>query len=104
MAVREMAADTMLPRDGQALTDLSNTMVALHREHFGRGPGAAKTVVANDVVVCVLTDVYTPLERTLIEAGQFEQVRTTRTLHGQAVEDRYKAAVEGFSGGGWRRS
>lgn len=89
--------DTTLP-NGQALTDLSNTMVSLHREHFGRGPGAAKAVVANEIVVCVLTDVFTPLERTLIDAGQFEQVRTTRTLHGVAVEDRYKSAVEGILG------
>jgi uncharacterized protein YbcI len=84
--------------DGQVLTDLSNALVALHREQFGRGPGAAKTVLANDVVVCVLTDVFTPVERTLIDAGEFDAVRRTRTLHAEAVGERYRAAVEAVLG------
>src|ERR1700761_5876924 len=52
------------------LTEISNAAVALHREHFGRGPGAAKTHVTDNLVVCVLNDIFTPLERTLIDAGQ----------------------------------
>ncbi|HZO07452.1 MAG TPA: Na-translocating system protein MpsC family protein [Solirubrobacterales bacterium] len=85
-------------KGGQALTEISNAMVALHREHFGRGPGAAKTILDGDVVVCVLTDVYTQVEKTLIEAGQVEHVRETRALHQTAIEEQYKRRVEEITG------
>src|ERR1700742_3290473 len=85
--------------DGQgttrpALTEISNTAVALHREHFGRGPGAAKTHVSDNLVVCVLTDVFTPFEKTLIEAGKEERGRETRSIHRAATEGVYKARME----------
>ncbi|HEU4737248.1 MAG TPA: Na-translocating system protein MpsC family protein, partial [Solirubrobacterales bacterium] len=83
-----------IPRGGQALVELSNAMVALHREYFGRGPGAAKSFVNDEMVVCVLSDIYTAVERTLIRAGQAEHVRRTRSLHQEALEDEYKARVE----------
>lgn len=80
------------------LTEISNAAVALHREHFGRGPGSAKTHVSDNLVVCVLNDVFTPLERTLIEAGQVAQVRETRAIHHAATEDTYKARMEAVLG------
>jgi len=86
------------PKGGQALVELSNAMVALHREYFGRGPGAAKSFVNDEMVVCVLTDIYTPVERTLIKAGQAEHVRRTRRLHQEALEGEYKASVERIVG------
>ena len=66
---------------GRLLTDLSNALVALHRKHYGRGPGAAKSFIADDLVVCVLSDVYTTVERTLVEAGKTDHVREARQLH-----------------------
>jgi uncharacterized protein YbcI len=80
------------------LTELSNTAVALHREHFGRGPGAAKTHIVDNLVVCVLTDVFTPPERTLIEAGQEERVREIRAIHRDATESVYKSRMEAVLG------
>jgi uncharacterized protein YbcI len=89
--------------DGQstarpALTEISNTAVALHREHFGRGPGAAKTHISDNLVVCVLTDVFTPVERTLIDAGQEARVRETRAAHREATDAIYKERMEGVLG------
>ncbi|HVY78736.1 MAG TPA: Na-translocating system protein MpsC family protein [Solirubrobacterales bacterium] len=83
-------------RGGQRLVELSNAMVALHRKHFGRGPGAAKSFVSEEMVICLLTDIYTAVERTLIDAGQGEHVRRTRALHQEALADEYKASVEGI--------
>ena len=80
------------------LTEISNAAVALHREHFGRGPGAAKTHITDNLVVCVLTDVFTPFEKTLIEAGQEERVRETRAIHRSATEDVYKSRMEAVLG------
>ena len=76
------------------LTEISNAAVALHREHFGRGPGAAKTHISENLVVCVLTDVFTPVEKTLIDAGQEERVRETRAIHRAATEGVYKRRME----------
>ncbi|HVW48187.1 MAG TPA: Na-translocating system protein MpsC family protein [Solirubrobacterales bacterium] len=90
--------------DGQAtsarpqLTEISNAAVALHREHFGRGPGAAKTHIGENLVVCVLTDVFTPIEKTLIGAGQEERVRETRAIHRDATEGVYKQRMEAVLG------
>jgi uncharacterized protein YbcI len=81
-----------------ALTEISNAAVALHREHFGRGPGAAKTHITDNLVVVVLTDVFTPVERTLIEAGQEARVRETRAAHRAATEGVYKSRMEAVVG------
>jgi uncharacterized protein YbcI len=86
------------PRGGQALVELSNAMVAMHREYFGRGPGAAKSFVNDEMVVCLLSDIYTPVEHTLIRAGQAEHVRQTRALHHEALEGEYKSRVERIMG------
>ena len=83
---------------GQLLTELSNALVALHRRHYGRGPGAAKSYMVDDVVVCVLTDIYTQVEKTLVEAGNVEHVREARQLHQLALEDTYRATVESTTG------
>jgi uncharacterized protein YbcI len=82
------------PKGSPALVELSNAMVALHRQYFGRGPGAAKSFVTEEMAVCVLSDIYTAVERTLIHAGQAEHVRRTRGLHQEALENEYKASVE----------
>jgi uncharacterized protein YbcI len=84
--------------DGQALTNLSNALVALHRRDFGRGPGAARSFIAEGIAVCILSDVFTPFERTLIDAGEGARVRSTRALHKEALEDEYKHRVEAVVG------
>jgi uncharacterized protein YbcI len=86
-------ADKEAPTGGQVLAELSNAIVALHREHFGRGPGAARSFANDGVVVCVLTDIYSPVEKTLIRAGQSVHVKQARALHAEALEDVYKARV-----------
>jgi uncharacterized protein YbcI len=73
-------------------------MVALHRDHFGRGPGAAKTWIVDDMVVCTLTDVYTHVEKTLIRSGHLERVRETRLLHQLALEREFIRPVEELTG------
>jgi uncharacterized protein YbcI len=83
---------------GHVLAEVSNAMVALHREHFGRGAGAAKTLVTDDMVVCVLHDIYTSVERTLIRAGQSEHVRRTRALHQEALKHEYRSRIEPIVG------
>jgi uncharacterized protein YbcI len=87
-----------VPLGGQLLSELSNAMVALHREHFGRGPGAARSVIMDGIVVCILSDVYTQVEKTLIRAGQVNRVRETRVMHQLAMREEFIAPVERLTG------
>lgn len=83
---------------GVSLTEISNTAATLHREHFGRGPGAVKSYAADGIVVCVLSDPFTPAEKTLIEADRGDQVRATRAIHQVAVEATYAEAMAAVVG------
>ena len=89
-------AGKRVPKSGGAnvVVEISNAMVALHREYFGMGPSAAKSFVSEEMAVCVLSDIYTPVERTLIKSGQADHVRHTRGLHQEALEGHYKTTVE----------
>jgi uncharacterized protein YbcI len=78
----------------EVLAGISNGMVRLFREYFGRGPTAAKTYALDDVVVCVLRDGLTPAERTLFERGRADAVREIRAAFQDAAADEFKGVVE----------
>jgi uncharacterized protein YbcI len=79
---------------GKALVGISNAIVALHREYYGRGATRARTIMQDDYVVCFLEDIYTKAERTLIDAGRFEEVQRARHAFQETMESRFVAAVE----------
>ena len=70
----------------------------MHREHYGRGAGRARTVMGDDYVICFLEDIYTPVERTLIDAGRFEAVREMRNAFQDTMREEFSAAVEAAAG------
>jgi uncharacterized protein YbcI len=82
------------PVSGAVLAGISNGMVRLFRDYFGRGPTAAKTYALDDVVVCVLRDGLTPAERTLFERGRADAVREIRAAFQDVVADEFKSVVE----------
>jgi uncharacterized protein YbcI len=58
---------------------ISNEMVRLYKEKFGRGPTRARTHWAGpDIVVAVLEDTLTAVERTLADLGEHARLRDTR--------------------------
>ena len=73
---------------------VSKGILALYREYCGRGAMRTRTIVQDDYVVCFLEDIYTPLERTLIEAGRWAEVNQARNLSKQALRERFNAVVE----------
>ena len=54
--------------------------------------------MGRDHVVVFLEDIYTTSERTLIEAGHFEQVHRTRSMFQQTMSTAFSTAVEGITG------
>ena len=51
-----------------------------------------------DYVICFMEDIYTPVERTLIDAGRFPAVQETRSAFQETMRERFSAAVEELTG------
>jgi uncharacterized protein YbcI len=79
-------------------TAIGNAITRLHRERYGRGATTTRTVFQRDHVVTFLEDIYTPLERTLIDADDWEQVKATRQAFQVAMRPHFSKAVEEITG------
>ncbi|SRR6266516_398715 len=79
---------------GELVSQLSREVVQLHARLYGRGPTKARSYLHSDYAVCVLEEIFTVAERTLIEAGSGEHVRDTRKRFQDVVEGEFKAIVE----------
>jgi uncharacterized protein YbcI len=83
---------------GQQAAAVSNAMVGIHSKHYGKGPTKAKTYLIDDMVVCVMQDVFTTVERTLIDAGKGELVREVRTTFQYSLREEFMDAVQEIVG------
>ena len=83
---------------GPMLAEVTNAIVRLHRQHYGKGPTRSKSYLLDDVLICVMQDVLTVVERTLAEAGDQDRVRSTRLAFADAMRDRFAAEVERIVG------
>ncbi len=83
---------------GKLAAAISNAIVGLHREYYGRGAKRARTVMGAEYVICFMEDIYTPVERTLIEAGRFNAVQGTRTAFQETMREKFSEAVEQLTG------
>lgn len=77
---------------------IGNAITRLHRERYGRGATTTRTVFQGNHIVVFLEDIYTPLERTLIEAEDWEQVKATRQSFQMAMGPKFSEAVEEITG------
>ncbi|HEX4345163.1 MAG TPA: DUF2294 domain-containing protein [Solirubrobacteraceae bacterium] len=84
---------------GQLLAAISKAIVALLREHYGRGPTKAKTYAFDDVVVVIMRGSgLTPLEQTLMDAAGADRVIALRREFQQVMAARYRATIEQLTG------
>jgi uncharacterized protein YbcI len=71
-------------------------MGALHERYHGRRPVTIRTqMMGNDMLACLLGDVYTDVEKTMIEMQRQALVHETRSTFQQAMEKRFIDAIEG---------
>ena len=83
------------PRAGGVLSSLSNALVTLHKEQFGRGPTRARTNFAgDDTLVCVLEDALLPAKRVMVQMGDQQRVRESRIALQAATSAQFVHAVE----------
>jgi uncharacterized protein YbcI len=85
-------------RSGSLVAMISRDIVRIHARFYGRGPTKAKTVWRDDIVVCVLEDIFTKAEQLLVDGGRFEDVRSHRTAFQDEVEPLFRAGVEAVTG------
>jgi len=84
---------------GWLLQEVSNAMVALHKEQFGRGPTKAQSHLAGpDALLCVMDDALLPAERTMVGMGEQQRVRESRMFMQVATADQFIATVEDITG------
>jgi uncharacterized protein YbcI len=85
-------------RHGDELTAISDGLVALLKEFYGRGPTQAKSYYQDDLVVCILRGGYTQVEQTLRDGGRGTAVIEQRMQFQELMRERFEAVIEGATG------
>lgn len=84
---------------GKLLAAISSSIVAMLREHYGRGPMRAKTYVLDDIIVVVMRGSgFTPLEQTIMNSGEPARVVAMREDFQRVMKDRYKETIKELTG------
>ena len=85
-------------QSGERAAAISNAIVQIFAECYGRGPTKAKTYLVDNYVFCVLEDILTTVEQTLVGNGKEKLVRDVRLTFQEEVADRFTSAVEEIMG------
>jgi uncharacterized protein YbcI len=81
------------------LADISREMVRVYKDQFGRGPTKARTVWAGpDIVITVLEDTLTPVERRLVSMGEHQRVREMRMFFQYVSRPHFCEPIERLTG------
>ena len=83
---------------GDRLALITDAVTRLQREHYGKGPTQARSHVSGDVVTCVMRDVLTTVEQTLVERGKEEVVCEMRRAFNSALQSTFVDSVEAVLG------
>jgi uncharacterized protein YbcI len=84
--------------DGESLAAISNGLAHLHMRFYGRGPAQVKTHAVEDMVVCVLWNGFTTVERTLLSRGETSAVEAFRRTFQETMEAQFTEVVEEATG------
>jgi uncharacterized protein YbcI len=83
---------------GEELTAISDGLVALLKEFYGRGPTRVKSYFEDDLVVCVLRGGFSRVEQTLLEGGRGGAVIQQRMEFQELMRQRFEAVIERATG------
>ena len=80
--------------NGEQLAAVTNGIVRLFHDYYGRGPTKAKSYILDDrILVCVLEDTMTRVEKTLVDNGHGHKVREVRLTFQEAMAHEFKQCV-----------
>ena len=83
---------------GDVLTAISDGMVALLKEFYGRGPTRTKSYYEDDLVVCVLRGGFSRVEQTLLDGGRSSAVIQQRMEFQEVMRDRFTGVIQAATG------
>jgi uncharacterized protein YbcI len=86
------------PGIGEKSAAISNAIVAIFSECYGRGPTRAKTIIVENYVFTIMEDLLTTVEQTLINQEREELVREVRLTFQTAMAERFTGVVEEITG------
>jgi len=87
------------PPEQSMLLAISNEMVRVYKDQFGRGPTKTRTNWAgSDVLIVTLEETFTPAERTLQRMGKHQELRDLRLLFQYAEVEAFCGPVERLTG------
>jgi uncharacterized protein YbcI len=78
--------------------EISNAMVGLLKDFYGKGPTKAKTFLNDNYIFCVMEGGLTRNEETLIERGHKDLVRNYRLRFQEAMEAPTVEAIQRITG------
>jgi uncharacterized protein YbcI len=90
--------DVVRPSDGRTRVALSNALVRIWKEHYGRGPTSARAIIDGNMVFVILQDGLTRNEETLLAAGRQQVVRDFRATFMDTMREHFNAAVTEITG------
>ena len=96
----EQTVDSPLDQERRPiLMEVSNAMVHLFKEQFGRGPTKARSHWAgHDALVCILRESFTPAEKNMVALGEHQRLRDVRLFFQAATEEKFREVVGSIVG------
>src|SRR3954462_1165912 len=83
---------------GEMRAIISNEIVRLQAEYYGKGPTRAKTYIVDDLVVVVLEESFKRAEKTLADRGEREAIEQIRRRFQQHMAYSFIGIVEQATG------
>src|SRR5215217_3214168 len=83
---------------GEMRAMISNEIVRLQAEYYGKGPTRAKTYIVEDLVVVVLEESFTRAEKTLAQRGERDAIEHIRRRFQQQMAEEFTSVVEQATG------
>ncbi len=83
---------------GDLRSEIANAVVALAKEHLGRGPESAQVTIDRNLIVVLLRNGLGTAERTLVSEGQTKAVLTFRSAIQDVLRPALTAEVQRITG------
>ena len=83
---------------GNVLAGISNDVVRLLKEFYGKGPTRARTTYDGDLVVVLMRGGFTRVEQTLLDAGRGDSVIQQRMDFQEVMRERFNGVIERHTG------
>ena len=86
-------------RRGIELQEITNAVVRIYKEQFGRGPTKARSDYGGpDALLVTVEDSLTPAERHMVALNEDQRVREIRMFFQHAAEREFRETIEQITG------